>query len=144
MNNQIIFDTAFISLIVQFITGIVGSIGIFVPLNKKDSLLTDVIIIETIVQFIEFIFYIWLVYSVSSKTMNITSIRYIDWSLTTPMMLISTILYFSYTSQKEEFKDAEGNITLNSVLKKDYKIILLFCLSNLTLIGYISIGYMRP
>jgi len=29
MNNQIIFDTAFISLIVQFITGIVGSIGIF-------------------------------------------------------------------------------------------------------------------
>ena len=95
MNNQIIFDTAFISLIVQFITGIVGSIGIFVPLNKKDSLLTDVIIIETIVQFIEFIFYIWLVYSVSSKTMNITSIRYIDWSVTTPMMLISTILYFS-------------------------------------------------
>ena len=140
MNNQIIFDTAFISLIVQFITGIVGSIGIFVPLNKKDSLLTDVIIIETIVQFIEFIFYIWLVYSVSSKTMNITSIRYIDWSLTTPMMLISTILYFSYTSQKEEFKDAEGNITLNSILKKDYKIILLFCLSNLMMLFFGVLG----
>ena len=140
MNNQIIFDTAFISLIVQFITGIVGSIGIFIPLNKKDSLLTDVITIETIVQTIEFVFYIWLVYSISSKTMNITSIRYLDWSLTTPMMLISTILYFAYSSQKEEFKDIEGNITLNSVIKKDYRIIFLFCLTNFLMLFFGVLG----
>ena len=37
MNNNIIYDTGYISLIIQLITGILGGIGIFVPLNKKDK-----------------------------------------------------------------------------------------------------------
>ena len=140
MNNSIIYDSGYISLVIQAITGILGGIGIFIPLLQKDKILTHILIIETIVQVIEFIFYLWLVFSIYARSMNVTSIRYLDWFLTTPMMLISTILYMAYQSQDENFKNKEGNITLQSVLEKDYKIILTFCVSNFFMLLFGVLG----
>jgi hypothetical protein len=40
-------------------------IGIFIPLKMKDKILTDIIIMETIVQFIEFLFIVWLLYGIA-------------------------------------------------------------------------------
>ena len=71
MNNNIIYNTGYISLIIQLITGILGSIGIFIKLNEKDKILTEIIIMETIVQFIEFLFYLWLVFSISARSANV-------------------------------------------------------------------------
>lgn len=121
--DNIIYNSGFISLIIQLITGLVSIYGIFIPLTKEDIILRGIIIMETIVQFIEFLFYIWLVFSIHAKNVNITAIRYIDWFITTPIMLITTMLYFAYNSNKEQFKNKEGIITLKSIFKKIIKLL---------------------
>ena len=60
--NDILLS-AYISLIIQFITGVISLYGIFIPLPFKDRILREILILETIVQVIEFIFYVWLVVS---------------------------------------------------------------------------------
>ena len=95
---------------------------------------------ETVVQFIEFIFYLWLVFSIAAKSVNVTAIRYIDWFITTPIMLITTMLYFAYNSNKEEFKNEEGIITLQSIFKKDYKIIIQFVILNFFMLLFGLLG----
>lgn len=140
MSDKIIYDTGHISLIVQLLTGLFGAVGIFIPLYKEDQILTDIIIMETVVQFIEFIFYIWLVFSIASRSMNVTAIRYIDWFITTPIMLITTILYMAYNSNDDKFKDKDNNITLMSVVKKDYKVIILFVIYNFLMLLFGLLG----
>ena len=51
---------------------------------------------ETIVQIIEFIFYVWLVYNISQINYDITFIRYFDWFITTPTMLLSFMIVMKY------------------------------------------------
>ena len=140
MSDSIIYDSGYISLVVQLITGFIGMIGIFIPLKMKDKISTDIIIMETIVQFIEFLFYVWLVFSIASRSVNVTAVRYLDWFFTTPIMLISTILYMAYNSDNDEFKDKEGNITLTSILKKDYKIIVTFMVFNFFMLLFGFLG----
>lgn len=140
MSDSIIYDSGYISLIVQLITGLIGMIGIFIPLNIKDKILTDIIIMETVVQFIEFLFYIWLVFSIASRSVNVTAVRYFDWFITTPIMLITTILYMAYNSNNDKFKDKEDNITLVSIFKKDYKIIVKFIIFNFLMLLFGFLG----
>jgi len=138
--DNIIYNSGFISLIIQLITGLVSIYGIFIPLTKEDIILTSIIIMESIVQFIEFLFYIWLVFSIHAKNVNITAIRYIDWFITTPIMLITTMLYFAYNSNEEKFKNKEGIITLKSIFKKDYKIIIQFIIFNFFMLFFGLLG----
>lgn len=140
MSDNIIYDSGYVSLIIQLITGILGMIGIFIPLKKEDRILTHIIVMETIVQFIEFIFYLWLVFSIAARSVNVTAIRYFDWFITTPIMLITTILYFSYNSDNKKFKNEEGNITLISIFKKDYKIIIKFIIFNFLMLLFGLLG----
>ena len=81
-----IFYTAYISLIAQLLTGGVGALGLFIDLKEEDRLLRDVLKMETIVQFVELGFYSWLVYNLGSLPDNVTSLRYLDWNITTPIM----------------------------------------------------------
>lgn len=99
MKNYII-NSAYVSLYVQLITGILGFIAIFIPLKQDDKILHDVLILETIVQFVEFVFYIILIYYFSTLKDNITHLRYYDWMITTPLMLISTSFYFMYNNKQ--------------------------------------------
>ena len=55
--------SSYSSLAVQLITGIIGFDGLFLKLNKEDLILQQSLKLETFVQLIEFIFYIYLVYS---------------------------------------------------------------------------------
>jgi bacteriorhodopsin len=93
--------SSYVSLGVQFLTGVYSIKGLTYDLDKKDQILQSALKLETCVQLIEFIFYLYLVYNISINTLpnNITSIRYFDWFITTPTMLISTIIYLKY---KEE------------------------------------------
>jgi hypothetical protein len=141
--DNIIYNSGFISLIIQLITGLVSIYGVFIPLAKEDIILTSIIIMESIVQFIEFSFYIWLVFSIHAKSINITAIRYIDWFITTPLMLITTILYFAYNSNEEKFKNKEGIITLKSIFEKDYKIIIQFIIFNFFMLFFGLLGELR-
>ena len=88
-----------ISLVVQFIIGLISINGLNLKLLKQDLMLRDILLLETIVQWIELFFYIYL-----SRVIllgNMTWIRYWDWVVTTPIMLITTMMFMDYNSKKE-------------------------------------------
>lgn len=111
--------SAFGSLIVQFITGLIESTGLYAKIEEKDKILQDILFMELIVQTIEFCFYLYLVYKILNGfiTKDITSHRYVDWFITTPTMLISFTLFFKYLKDKERnirffesFSEEKANI----------------------------------
>lgn len=95
--------TIWISLIVQLITGIIPIHSIFIKIDKKDDILKDILFLETLVQFIEMTFYVWIAFAVLNVK-KMASRRYIDWVITTPTMLLSTILFMKYQEKKEQNK----------------------------------------
>ena len=97
-------NTMWFSLLVQIITGIVSLHGLFITLPEKDSILTDILGLETLVQFVEMVFYIWISYAMINVD-KMTPRRYIDWVITTPTMLLSTIIFMKYQEEKEKKGD---------------------------------------
>ena len=57
-------NTIWFSLILQIITGLIPLQGLFIKLDEKDTILTDILALETTVQLIELLFYIWIAFSV--------------------------------------------------------------------------------
>ena len=92
-----------ISLIIQFASTIVSSIGFFYKIDEKHYILNEILIIDLIVQLIQGIFYMYIYYSLKTMSKNtITSHRYVDWVLTTPIMLLSTVLFMEYESNTDK------------------------------------------
>lgn len=100
-----------LSLIAQIITGLFGFAGIFIALPNYHVILGDVLTLEMIVQIIEFVFYLWLYFFFNLSSM--AAIRYIDWFITTPMMLLSMSIYFTYVRLLKE----ERVITLKDFIQ---------------------------
>jgi hypothetical protein len=107
----ILNSTAYLSLFIQFITGLIDVWGLTLPTPSSVQIFRDLLIIELIVQVIEFIFYIWLIKNLNQP--DITKYRYFDWFLTTPSMLITLMAFLSppnkYTSVLD-FLKANGSI----------------------------------
>ena len=89
-----LYESAYVSLIIQFLVGLINIYGlnINVPDNKK--IIKDILKLELGVQIIEFIFYTWMIINFEFIK-NITPFRYLDWIITTPTMLITLIAYLS-------------------------------------------------
>lgn len=100
MSSDLFKQSAQFSLLMQVVTGILAAQAIFIKLPKEHQILNTIITMETVVQIIEFVFYIW-VTQTTLDVASITSKRYIDWSITTPTMLLSTVFYFEYLRNKE-------------------------------------------
>lgn len=99
---HIVRNSTIYSLIVQILTGIIGGAALFVPLEEKDKILGDVLGLEMGVQLVELLFYFWFLFVKDIGT--ITTTRYFDWFLSTPIMLLTMSAYFSYESLKEKFR----------------------------------------
>jgi len=97
-----IYKSALTSLIIQLIIGLLSLYGLSIKLNEDQIILNQILLLETIVQFIEFSFYIWLVFNFSKIKVNVSLIRYLDWFITTPTMLFSIISFFIYQNVKPE------------------------------------------
>jgi bacteriorhodopsin len=91
-----IYLSGIISLIIQFIVGIIDYLAIKLKIDSKDEILKDLLKVELVVQIVEFIFYVWLIYYFNKVSKNITPFRYIDWSITTPLMLISLSAFLKH------------------------------------------------
>jgi bacteriorhodopsin len=91
-----IYTSGVISLIVQFVVGIINYFVINLEVSAKDELLKDLLRVELFVQIIEFIFYIWFFYLFHKVSRNITPYRYADWAITTPLMLITLSAYLHH------------------------------------------------
>jgi len=100
--NQNIYTSAYYSLLVQFIIAVFCLSGTFFKLNTDDKILNEILVLETIVQFIEFFFYIWLVFNFSNIKIDVSLIRYLDWFITTPTMLFSLICFMVYYNKKTQ------------------------------------------
>jgi bacteriorhodopsin len=100
LSAEFVKYTTKLSLIAQVLTGLLGFAGIFLSLPTPHAILGGVLKLEMIVQLIEFAFYIWLYTFFNLPTM--APIRYIDWFITTPMMLLSMAVYFTYVRLRKE------------------------------------------
>ena len=96
-------NTIYFSFIVQVITSLIASGGLTSNLSERDEILKDILKMELLVQFVESSFYIWVILALKDYKI-LTQRRYFDWIITTPTMLISTIIFMKYVEYKEQDK----------------------------------------
>lgn len=106
----IIQYTAGLSLFVQIITGLIDYYVLSLPTQIELKLLHDLLLLEFIVQMIEAVFYVWLVFFISSVK-NITLKRYWDWFITTPTMLITFSTFLVYLNLKSRGSELMPSFT---------------------------------
>ena len=141
---NILHISAFISLFIQVITGSIEAIGLTYNVRPEDKIVKDILYSELIVQFVEFIFYLYLVYKIifNHVSSGITSQRYIDWSITTPIMLINFAIFFIYLGQRYKKQPIKNEPTkqlnyLEIIKKEKYSLLLLVVANALMLLfGY--------
>ena len=97
MIDKLVGKTIKFSLFVQIITTLVSLDGLFIKIPAKDSVLQEILAIEAFVQFIEGFFYVWVILALKDMKL-MTPRRYIDWMITTPIMLLTTIIFMKYIS----------------------------------------------
>ena len=89
--------TTDLSIFLQIITGFVSAQGIFIEVPEKHKILNEVLMAETFVQAVELVFYTYFLKSMAITSLpQMASVRYFDWVITTPTMLLKTIVYFKY------------------------------------------------
>jgi len=137
------YITLIISVIVQIITMMIELGTLFVNVPNTYLLIRQLLVLEVVVQIIEGLFYLWLVYNFT-KVVNVTPKRYIDWVITTPTMLITLILYLIYLKSKEENSTKE--LKFFSLINENSKVILQVALLNwlMLLFGYLGESKIIP
>jgi bacteriorhodopsin len=139
VNYRMIYTSGIISLIIQLVVGIIDYFTLNVEINSKDEMLKDLLKVELFVQLIEFIFYLWLIYHFSKVSQNITPFRYLDWAITTPLMLITLSAFLNH--------DGSTSTRLSDFLSDNIgpMIKIVFLNAAMLLFGFIGeIGYLSP
>ena len=125
INNSFVAKSIYLSLIVQFVTTTISLDGLNYNLSIEDEILKDILLLEAFVQFVEAGFYIWVIYALKDLKI-MTSRRYVDWFITTPTMLISTIIFMEYLKKK---KNNENKLTFWEFInnnKENIKLIIFY------------------
>ena len=135
-SQQEILKSAYISLAVQIIIGFIGIHGIFIPLREEDKILTNIMILETIVQFIELCFYIWITMQLSKLTYEVTYTRYFDWFISTPIMLLTTVFFMEYLT----YEKLGQTIKIKEIIEKDYVEIIKIVIANFFMLLFGFLG----
>jgi Bacteriorhodopsin-like protein len=109
MNTKSFFySTLVASVIVQIITGIIEiGTALFASVSPEFNIIRQLLFLEIAVQAIEGLFYVWLLLNFAS-VINVTPKRYIDWSITTPTMLITLMFYLIFLERREKNEDTTG------------------------------------
>ena len=130
-----IYESTLFSIIFQAITSLVDIYGITLPVNDNFMILRDLLEVELGVQIIEMIFYIWLIYSINSIK-NITVFRYLDWFITTPVMLVTLMAYMSISN--------DNPIRLNEFLNSDKDNIIYVVILNAVMLAFGLLAEFTP
>ena len=140
MIDKLVQQSIYVSLCIQIITTLISLDGFTMELNKQDAILHEILGIETFVQFVEGFFYVWIMFALNDLN-KMTPRRYIDWTITTPIMLLSTILFFEYNKRKE--MNEEPFTTMEFYETNKTNIYKIFVYNGLMLLcGFLSeIGY---
>ena len=130
-----IYRTAYISLLFQLFIGLLCIYGLQIKINKDDYILHEILLLETIVQCIEFIFYLWLVFNFNKIEYEVTSTRYFDWIITTPTMLLSTVLFMIYIENKDK-----KIVEFKKTIEENKKPLLIVFFTNLLMLLFGFLG----
>jgi hypothetical protein len=133
MNKYYFYTTLIFSFIVQIFSGLIDVGALFINVDPAYAIVKQLLLLEVFVQLIQGSFYVWLVCNYK-EIHNVTPKRYSDWVLTTPMMLISLIVYLIYlkhsekgldTSKLELFKlITENSTTISYVVYLDWLMLI--------------------
>jgi len=136
-NKITVSQTTDISIIVQVIALLASGLGIFYKLPKQHQILNRLLIMETIVQSIEFGFYLVLLRDLSKIVDGMAKTRYYDWAITTPTMLLTTIIYFEY---KARLENNEEPFTFTEFIENNKSNIKFIVISNYLMLccGYLA------
>ena len=109
-DTRLVDKTALWSVYAQIILGLFSFVG-FVRIDEAEDVLVLLLVSDIVVQVIEFIFYLIFIRLTTKRTIY----RYVDWYVSTPIMLISTAILL-------EFFATEGtsNIVTISSFFSDY------------------------
>ena len=132
-------NTIWFSLILQIITGLIPIPGLYIKLQEKDKILTDILLLETVVQFIELFFYVWIAFSILNIK-KMASRRYLDWFITTPTMLLSTIMFMKYQERKEKNELESKPLTTRNFITENKDIIMKIFGFNLLMLVFGYLG----
>lgn len=128
--SVLLFRTKIISFFIQIVSAIIAIYALTRKINPKDNIIKQILAIEMFVQFIQMSMYIWLIINFYVPSMALT--RYIDWIITTPLMLLTLMLYFKYEMYISENKDTTN--LLNDFFKEDLDILIVVILLNLCML----------
>jgi hypothetical protein len=136
IKNHLVKETVYISLLMQIITTLISLDGLNYDLLKQDEILYEILVLEALVQFVEAGFYIWVILALKDLKM-MTPRRYVDWFITTPTMLVSTIIFMEYLKRKET---NQGGFTLREFLVENTDDVILIASLNLMMLlcGYLG------
>lgn len=140
--NSVKFTT-YLSILIQIVSLFIGMYAYRIKVPMKDLMLKDILLIENIVQAVEFTFYLVIGFIITNiPTEDLAKYRYYDWVITTPIMLITTLLFFVYENHQENVKNnlSEHKLSAWEVIKKERKNIMILFLSNL---GMLLMGYLQ-
>ena len=135
--QKLTFNLAYILLIGSSILTGFGTLNTF---PKEIIPLKYILSIETCVTIIASVAYSYLISSYTTKqNFDLTFYRYLDWFATTPLLLISLIIYLSYVKNKNENnKTIEKKDDTYNIILKDNNILIIILLNLLML----TFGYM--
>ncbi len=138
-SKAIVSKTIWFSLITQVITSIIPLHAFFIKLSEEDQMLKDILVIDTVVQFVEMAFYIWIAYAVMNVDI-MASRRYIDWVITTPIMLLSTIMFMKYQERRERNESEEKPVKTKEFLSENKNLITSIFGYNLAMLAFGYVG----
>ena len=130
--RNLLVNSLYFSLFVQVVSIAIGFFGLSLKVDPADQILITAVGLETIVSSIQFSFYLWYTYHFK-EVVEATFYRYHDWMITTPIMLLTTILYFDYNNKPDEKK------TLQSFWDEHQKDILIIFAFNVMMLFF---GYL--
>ena len=136
--QKLTFNLAYILLIGSSILTGFESLNTF---PKAILPLKYILSIETCVTIIATIAYSFLTQSYTThQNFDLTFYRYLDWFATTPLLLLSLIIYLSYLKNKDENNQTpETEDDTFNIILKDKKIIIIIVLNFLMLVfGYMG------
>jgi hypothetical protein len=137
-------NTILLSILVQITTLLIGIYAYSFDTNPQNRMLDEIMLIENVVQAVEFSFYFVVAFLVTNiATKDLAKYRYLDWSITTPLMLITTLLYFVFDKEKQERREKglnKSNSNAVNTIKENQTNIIKMVLSNA---GMLLVGYLQ-
>ena len=128
--TKIVETTTKLSIGAQIILGIVSLLG-FAGIDNESEILIFLLVLDTVVQFIELVFYIIFNFLENKQTYY----RYVDWYVSTPIMLLSTIVLLKYFDVEEQ-GSGSNDLTILSFGEEYYKEIVFIVSTNAIMLTF--------